>query len=97
VPTVKLLKRAELELIDACDWHEKQQKGLSLKLRQAVRKALKLIVSNPDLYAKKYNTDMHFAPLNKFPYIIVYWLDVHLDTLFITSIFHTKRNPKVFE
>lgn len=97
MPTVKLLKRAELELIDACDWYEKQQKGLSLKLRVEVKGVLNLIVSNPDLYAKKYNTDLHFAPLNKFPYIIIYWFDAQLDTLFITSIFHTKRNPKVFE
>jgi hypothetical protein len=49
VPTVKLLKRAELELIDACDWYEKQLKGLSLKLRVEVKGVLNLIVSNPDL------------------------------------------------
>jgi hypothetical protein len=37
VPTIKLLKRAEHELIDACDWYEKQQKGLSGKLRREVK------------------------------------------------------------
>ena len=95
--TVKLLKRAELELIDACDWYEKQQKGLSLKLRQEIRVTISLISSNPDLYANKYNTDLHFAPLHKFPYIVVYWFDANLNTLYITSIFHTKRNPKGFE
>jgi mRNA-degrading endonuclease RelE of RelBE toxin-antitoxin system len=97
VLTIKLLKRAELELFDACEWYEKQQKGLSIKFRTAVKDSLNFINLNPKLYSKKYITDQHFAPINKFPYIIVYWFDEHLNTVFITSIFHTKRNPEKFE
>jgi hypothetical protein len=97
VHTIKLLKRAELELIDACEWYEKQQMGLSIKLRIEVKNSLNFIAQNPKLYAKKYKTDQHFAPLKKFPFIIVYWFDENLNTVFITSIFHTKRNPKGFE
>ena len=97
MPIIKLLKRAELELVDACDWYEKQQKGLSFRLRQEIKNTIVLIASNPDLYARKYNTDLHFAPLNKFPYIIVYWFEPDLNTVYITSIFHTKQNPKGFE
>ncbi|SDF60136.1 hypothetical protein SAMN05216464_12153 [Mucilaginibacter pineti] len=95
--TIKLLKRAELELIDACDWYEKQQKGLSGYFRRMIKSSLTLIGSNPELYSKKYNTDLHFTPMSKFPYVIVYWYDSHLDTVFVTSIFHTKRNPEGFE
>ncbi|MDR3696036.1 type II toxin-antitoxin system RelE/ParE family toxin [Mucilaginibacter sp.] len=97
MPTIKLLRRAELELIDACEWYEKQRKGLSAKLRAEIKDTLDFINSNPDLYAKKYKTDQHFAPLKKFPFIIVYWFDENLNTVFVTSIFHTKRNPKGFE
>jgi len=35
VPTIKLLRRAELEFIDACNWYEEQQKGLSKYLRKS--------------------------------------------------------------
>jgi len=97
VPTIKLLKRAELEIIDACEWYEKQQKGLSAKFRFAIKQSFRFIELNPKLYAQKYNTDLHFAPLSKFPYVVVYWYDENLHTVFITSIFHTKRNPKKFE
>ncbi|MDB4904843.1 MAG: plasmid stabilization system [Mucilaginibacter sp.] len=97
MPTIKLLKRAELELIDACEWYEKQQKGLSFKFRTSVKDSLNIINLNPKLYSKKYSTDQNFAPINKFPYIIVYWFDEHLNTIFVTSIFHTKRNPERFE
>jgi len=97
VPTIKLLKRAELELIDACDWYEKQQKGLSINFRKEIRASLSMINLNPKLYAKRYNTDLYFTPLKKFPFVIIYWHDEHLNTVFVTSIFHTKRNPDKFE
>jgi hypothetical protein len=96
VPTIKLLKRAELELADACEWYEKQQKGLSLGFRAEIKDSLNVLNLNPVLYAKRYNTDLRFLPVNKFPYVIVYWCDESLNTIFITSIFHTKRNPGKF-
>ena len=94
MPTIKLLKRAELELIDACKWYEEQQKGLSVPLRSEVKITLNFIGLNPLLYAKRYDMEMHFAPLKKFPYIIIYWYDENLDTVFVTSVFHSKRKPK---
>jgi plasmid stabilization system protein ParE len=97
VPTIKLLKRAELELIDACEWYEKRQKGLSARFRRELRDSLNFINLNPKLYEIKYNTDLRFAHLKKFPYVIIYWYDEHLSTVFVTSIFHTKRNPEKFE
>jgi plasmid stabilization system protein ParE len=97
VPTIKLLKRAELELIDACEWYEEQQKGLSKFLRKEIKGTLGTIRLNPELYSKRYDTDLHFAPLYKFPYIIVYWYDSNSDTAFIISIFHTKQSPDEFE
>lgn len=97
MPTIKLLKRAELELNDACDWYEKQQKGLSLRFRNAVESSLESISLNPNLYPKKYGTYLHFAPIRKFPYLIIYRHDTQMNEIVVTSIFHTKRNPGKFE
>jgi len=97
VPIIKLLKRAEIELTDACDWYEEQQKGLSLKFRKAIRSSLHLIDQNPKLYSRRYNTDLRFTIVEIFPYIIVYWYDENLNTVFVVSIFHTKRNPEEFK
>ncbi len=93
MPLIKLLKRAELELTDSCDWYEKQQKGLSKYFRHELNKIFQTVSANPLLYHIKYNTDLRFASLNKFPFIVVYWFDPELDTVFVVSIFHTKRNP----
>ncbi|WP_295717183.1 type II toxin-antitoxin system RelE/ParE family toxin [Mucilaginibacter sp.] len=97
MPTIKLLKRAELELIDACEWYEKQQRGLSANFRREVKITIHSIDLNPKLYAKRYQSDLRFVPVRIFPYIIVYWYDEQLSTIFITSIFHTKRDPERFE
>lgn len=97
MPSIKLLKRAELELFDACKWYEKRQKGLSQPFRKAVRNGLNSIASNPLIYSKRFDTELRYALLYKFPYVIVYWLDEKLDTIFVTSIFHTRRNPEKFE
>ena len=95
--TIKLLKRAEFELTDSAEWYEKQQVGLSDKFLREIDGTLQIISTNPKLYSKKYNTYLQFAPLKKFPFVIVHWYNEKIDTVIVTSIFHTKRNPKQFE
>lgn len=97
MPSIKLLKRAEVELIEACEWYEKQQVGLSLKFRKAVKGSLDTILLNPLIFSKRFDTELRFASLYRFPYVIVYWYDKKLDIIFVTSVFHTKRNSKKFE
>ena len=93
MPTVKLLKRAELELTEACDWYEMQKQGLSVSLRNEVSYSLNAIAANPLLYSRRNNTTLRFGPLRKFPYVVIYWYDEKIDVIFVTSIFHTKRKP----
>ena len=97
MPLIELHKQAEIDLVAACEWYEEQQIGLSKRFRSEVQFKLQIIGLNPKLYPKKYNNHLHFAPLRKFPYDIVYWYEEKLDTVFVTSIFNTKRNPEKFE
>ncbi len=92
--TIKLLNRAEAELKESCIWYEKQQKGLSKSFRKELSSTFKRIGLNPFLYNHRYDTDLRFAALNEFPFILIYWFDQNLDTVFIASIFYTKRNPE---
>ncbi|MHB8205887.1 type II toxin-antitoxin system RelE/ParE family toxin [Mucilaginibacter sp.] len=96
MPLIKLLKRAEIELTDACKWYEKQQKGLSYNFRMAIKKSLNAIALNPAIFEKRFGTELRFALVYKFPYVVIYWYDEDLDTIF-PSIFHTKRNPESFK
>jgi len=96
VPSIKLLRRAELELFEACEWYERQQKGLSLDLRKEIRFSLNLIRSKPLLYSKRYDTELRFCVVKKFPFVIVFWFDEKLNTVFVSSVFNTHRDPKEF-
>lgn len=97
MPSVKLLRRAELEIFEACEWYEKKRRGLSAHLLKEIRSILAFIADNPNQYAKKYQTELHFAPLHKFPFIVIYWFDDSKDSVFVVSIFHTSRNPKNYK
>jgi plasmid stabilization system protein ParE len=96
VPLIIILRRAELELIDAMQWYEEQQQGLSSIFSKAVENGFNIIALNPLIYPEKYNRKFRFATVRKFPYLIVYWFEERTDTVYITSVFHTKRNPEPF-
>ena len=45
---------AELELVEALEWHEKQLKGLGIRLFQEFNAVFDEIVTNPEYFQKKY-------------------------------------------
>jgi plasmid stabilization system protein ParE len=94
VPSIIILRRAEVELFDACTWYESQQSDLSVRFRKAVDARLTIIGTNPQMFPVRFRAEFRVAALNKFPYLIVYWHEQATDTVFVTSIFHTKRNPE---
>lgn len=93
MPTIKLIRRAETELKEACEWYEKRQKGLSLNLRNEVRGSLNIIAGNPSLFAKRNDTTFKVLAIKEISLCYNYWYDEQLDIVFVTSVFHTKRKP----
>ncbi len=93
--TLKILKRAENELYDSCDWYEQRKKGLARRFLKELDIHFRLITKNPALYQKQGDDNLRFSPLKKFPFVIVYWYDENLITIFVVSIFHTSREPIV--
>jgi plasmid stabilization system protein ParE len=94
VRSVIILRRAEVELFDACKWYEEQRQGLSFELRKEIEDRLQIIITNPMMFPSRFKSDFRVSALKKFPYLIVYWYEKTTDTIFVTSIFHTKRNPE---
>ena len=93
---VELLSHAENELADAYDWYEEQQETLGNKLYKEIKYHLEFIENNPYLFPIKYTAELRVISLNKFPYLIIYWVDEVNLTVFVVSIFHTSRKPKYF-
>lgn len=94
MPSVVILRRAEVELMEACEWYEEQQLGLSLKFRTFINDRINFIAQNPLLYPSRIRSEFRVVALKKYPFLIVYWHEQATDTVFITSIFHTKRDPQ---
>lgn len=93
---IELLSKAEDELSEAYNWYEEQQPALGDKLYKEVSYYLDIISKNPYHFQIRYIEELRTASLNKFPFLIIYWVDVVNNIVFVTSIFHTSRNPKYF-
>ena len=91
---IVLYLKAQKELNDSYKWYEKQKIGLGLKLINQVDEDLKSIASNPKFYPSKGRNYREFLMKN-YPYLIVYKINEATKELLVSSIFHTKRNPKL--
>lgn len=55
---------AELDLVDALEWHEEQQPGLGLKLYAEISEVFDDISQNPEYYQERYReVRIRFTPL----------------------------------
>jgi plasmid stabilization system protein ParE len=85
-------RKAKIEMADAWDWYEDEQKGLGARFENNVDEKIRLIIRNPFLYPIK---GIHReANVDSFPFIIVYSFNETRNIVSILSVFHTSRNPK---
>lgn len=91
--SVVLSQRALTELLESWEWYEDRQDGLGNRFRQEIEKYLVHISSNPFVGTKRRRAYFEIV-VKRFPYIIIYRLDRRSKTIFVSTIFHTSRNPK---
>jgi plasmid stabilization system protein ParE len=82
---------AEKEFHEAIVHYESESEGLGIRFSYEILRVLRLVSQNP-LICQITNRRYREAVVETFPYIIVYRIDD--DVIFISSIFHTSRNPK---
>lgn len=91
---VKVLPKARNEIFKAFDWYEEQKEGLGDKFGDEIQISINKILANPNHYPAKIISIREFI-VKKYPFIIVYKVSEKKKEVIITSIFHTKRNPKL--
>ncbi|TFF40936.1 type II toxin-antitoxin system RelE/ParE family toxin [Mucilaginibacter psychrotolerans] len=94
--TVKLLKQAEVDFAEACEWYEGERIGLGTRFYNAVSGKLNRIESNPLHYNVRFSEIYRVAKVKGFPYVIVYRVNQKTKLVYVASIFHTSRNPSKF-
>ena len=88
-----LSKRALSELDKIYEYYEKAEQGLGNNFLKKLYKKYKQLSAFPNSGVEKKRTYRE-SYLEVFPYAVVYRLNSKQNEIFITSIFHFKRNPK---
>jgi plasmid stabilization system protein ParE len=91
VIVVLIRPAAAADLQDAFDWYEKQQPGLGVEFRGAVREKLHDIAANPMLY-QVVHRDTRRALLRRFPYGLYY--RVYPGIVIVVACMHGRRSPR---
>ena len=85
--------KATNELENATLWYEKRSEGLGRRFFTAVNKRIIEIMHYPTRYPIKHK-DYREVGITIFPFVIVYQVFENDHIVFITYIFHNKKNPK---
>jgi plasmid stabilization system protein ParE len=92
IKEIRLTHKAHAELRHSWVWYEEQRDGLGDAFKNAVNSKIKFVKHNPNLYAL--HGRYRQAPVDNFPFLIVYEVREKLSLILIVSIFHTSRHPK---
>jgi hypothetical protein len=90
----QLTPKAKEEFVDAYNYYEEKINGLGDKFRKEVYHFISLIISNPFHYPLKSKKQREVV-LKKFPFLILFRIEENTKIIYVSSIFHTNRNPKL--
>ncbi|MGN7809377.1 type II toxin-antitoxin system RelE/ParE family toxin [Flavobacterium johnsoniae] len=83
--------RALVDIQNAIDYYESKQSGLGEYFYKVIDEHLDTLSKNP-FFEIRYK-DYRGLPTKKFPFIIFYFIDEKLKTVYILSVFNTSMNP----
>ena len=87
---------AKLDIIESIRWYNEQKPGLGRRYYSSIKQAMKLIKNGPEKFQVRYET-LRMAPLERFPFMVLYQVDLANKLVAIVAVLHTGRNPKVWE
>lgn len=83
---------AEADLAEAYDWYEERDAGLGGEFMRCVESCVHGIQRHPEMYPMVHK-NVRQGVTRRFPYSMFYF--VESETLFIISVFHASRDPRV--
>ncbi len=84
---------AETEYREAYQWYEEQLRGLGERFEEAIEIKLNQLNSKPLLHPRKRGS-FREANVDTFPYQIVYKIYEKEKIIFVSSVYHSSRDPK---
>jgi len=93
---IKISPESNKDIEDALDYYDKINIKLGIELSNIIFEDLDLIQNNPFSFSTKYKNIRTF-PLNKFPYIVCYFIDEQNSFVNVIAIFNTNKNPNKWQ
>ena len=90
---VEISNRARKELSDSYNWYEDQKDGLGDRFEKAVYHSVEAAAKAPEIYAVRHKNYRQIQ-MKKIPFVLVFRIQKKTETILISSVFHTKRNPQ---
>lgn len=88
-----LLVRAQEEYESAVIWYSERSLHAAEQFIEAVEHTLQLICEHPNRWRNEYSKYYELS-VKKYPYSIVYTINVNNGLVSVSSIYHHSRNPK---
>jgi len=85
--------RAQKEITSSWEWYEERQRGLGDRFIEEIGSRIRQIEKNPDRFPTRYKSYKE-APIEVFPFLVIYKLNRKKKLARIVSVFHTSLNPK---
>ena len=92
---VVLTDDAKADVRAAVAWYNGQRKGLGKRFNQAARAAVALLSKTAEAHTKIFGEVRHTL-IPGFPAYVIHYI-VHSDQVTVFSVFHTSRNPRVWQ
>ncbi|PIF33656.1 ParE-like toxin of type II ParDE toxin-antitoxin system [Flavobacterium sp. 9] len=86
--------RALLDIQDAIGYYESKKNGLGEYFYQVIEHHIETLTKNP-FFQIRYK-DYHGIHTKKFPFIIFYFIDEKLKTIYILSVFNTSLDSSKY-
>jgi plasmid stabilization system protein ParE len=93
-PKVIILPFAELDIKESVNFYKDKSQKTALEFIESFNIAFNLIIDNPKTFPIV-KTNIRKFIMKKFPFCI-YFID-NIDKIYILAVFHTKRNPYIWE
>lgn len=93
---LKIDEEALYDIQEATNWYNEQSAGLGVRFQKQVKLQINSLKKNPKLYSNRY-ADVRCMLIKNFPYRVHYTVNVELYIVEIFAVFHTSRNPKIWD
>ena len=93
---IKIEPEAFNDIQEITDWYNDKLTGLGKRFQKIVIKLIDSLDKDPQIYAIRYK-EIRCMLVNKFPYMVHFYVNNEDNTVEVLAVISTDRNPKVWQ